>query len=120
MLASRNTLGTPKGRIHLMVQDKRSHVHAFKTSSQTMTDYCKRHDIPISTFSHWVSKYGKKVAEAFIPAQVPSTLSSQKAPVNQKAAAHVIEIHHGDLKAVLPMMDVVMAVEIIRGVFSCN
>lgn len=124
MQASTNTPGKPMRSSHVTAQSKRAHVHAFKTSSQTMTAYCKSHGIPISTFSSWVSKYGpaKKGSEAFIPAQISSTLSThQSAPVPQKAiATHVIEIHRGDLKVVLPAQDIVMALEIIKGVLLCN
>ena len=124
MQASTNIPGRPKGPSHFTAQGKRSHVHAFKTSSQTMTAYCKRHGIPISTFSSWVSKYGpvKKGAEEFIPAQVSSALSAQKSmPVTQKTmTTQVIEIYRGDLKVVLPVFDVLMAIEIIKGVLLCN
>ena len=60
MQASINISSTRKKWSHLAEQSKRSHVDAFKSGNQTMTDYCKSHSIPISTFSNWVSKYGKK------------------------------------------------------------
>lgn len=112
----------PKRPVYFTAQAKRSHVNAFESTGKTMTSYCEVHGIPLSTFSTWITRYGKKQPTAFVPVQVkndPPPKAESKAPT-QIRAPH-IEIHRGDLKVVLPVMsDVSMAIQIIKGVFACN
>ena len=111
----------PKRQIQFTTQTRRTYVQSFESSNKTMTAYCEEHGIPISTFSAWVTKYGKRQQAGFVPVQVQGAMSAQKTPVNQKTiATQVIEIHRGDLKVVLPMIDVTMAVEIIKEVLLCS
>lgn len=109
-------------RIQFTVQARCSHVNAFKSGTQTMTAYCKQHNIPISTFSTWVTKYGKNQQSGFSPVQVQSEPPPQPIPNREKASQlQPIEITRGDLKVILPVIsDVRTAIEIIKGVLACN
>lgn len=109
-------------RVQFTVQARRSHVNAFELGTQTMTAYCKQHRIPISTFSAWVTKYGKNQRSGFSPVQLQSEAPPQPTPNRQKASQlHPIEINRGDLKIILPVIsDVRTAIEIIKGVLACN
>jgi len=111
---------TPGRQIKLTAQARRSHVFAFEASKLSMSAYCEKHGIPISTLSTWVTKYGKTQKAAFVPAQVKSnplpTIPNKPHPTQTRA----IEIHRGDLRVVLPIIDVAMTVEIIKGVLACN
>lgn len=110
----------PRRQHKLTAQARRSHVFAFESGKLSMSAYCEKHGIPISTLSTWVTKYGKTQKAAFMPVQVkdnpPPVISPKAHPTQTKA----IEIHRGDLKIVLPMVDVAMTVEIIKGVLACN
>ena len=105
---------------HFSAQAKRSHVNAFESSRKTMTAYCEAHNIPLSTFSAWVTKYSKKQQAAFVPIAVQNNPPSQAASKKQTSTQY-IEIHRGDLKVLLPVSnDVRMVTEIIKGMLACS
>ena len=99
---------------------KRFHVQSFESSNKTMTAYCEEHKIAISTFSAWVSQYGQKEAEGFVPIQTPDPISTSASTLGTQQSAR-IEIHRGELKVVLPLLsDAQVSIEIIRGILLCN
>lgn len=101
-------------------QSKRRHVQSFESSNKTMTAYCKEHEIAISTFSTWVSKYGVKDDGVFLPIQTHKPIPTSASMIETQQPAH-IEIHRGELKVILPILsDAKVAIEIIKGVLSCN
>ena len=112
---------SPKKRSSpVTTQTKRFHVQSFESSNKTMTAYCEEHEIAISTFSAWVSKYGVKDDGVFVPIQTHEPISASASTIETQQPAH-IEIHRGELKVILPILsDAKVAIEIIKGVFSCN
>lgn len=112
----------PIRQANLTTQSRRSHVNAFELGAQTMTSYCKTHSIPISTFSAWVTKYGKKQKSAFAPVQVKSSQSQMLiAKQHKERSRQVIEIHRGNLRIMIPtMLNTSITIEIIKGMIECN
>lgn len=114
-------ISDPPGRqIKFSIQSRRSHVNAFEASKLSMSDYCKKHGIPISTLSTWVTRYGKTQKASFVPAQVNSIQSATISGKPHPTQVRAIEIYRKDVKVVLPIVDVAMTIEIVKGVLACN
>src|SRR4029079_9315973 len=52
-------------------QTKQAHIKTWKMSRLTMSDYCRKHDLAIATFSTWVAKFKEENKPAFMAIERP-------------------------------------------------
>ena len=112
------------------VQQRQEHVQRYLRSGRTMSAYCNSQQIPISTFSTWVSNHTQRENSAFVPAQVRKNIN-QKTRTDETPSKslqctsapasplHRIEIQRNDCKVLLEV-DHRTVVEFLKGALLCN
>lgn len=94
-----NNPQTEAGKKFFTVQARRVHVRSYQTSGESMIAYCNKHQLALSTFKTWVTKYGeKKVPAAFVPMVVAS--KNLPMEIAKTKSLQGVEIHVCDIKII--------------------
>ncbi len=105
-------------RRHSTKEERQAHVKKWQESGLTVTEYCRRHHIPLPRFISW-KQSASKLNQVFKPVvTIPSTATKMKA----ESESNVIEIvtEHAIKIRLVNVVDASMVVDIARGLSQCN
>lgn len=119
---SANILKIEPGKKFFTRQARRAHVHAYQTSGKSMLAYVAQHQLVLSTFKGWVTRYGEKIAPSqFVPVTVSPTKINKEKEISKTLSPTCIEIHAGDIKVIFSEAPAIETlIQLIRGLSHAN
>jgi transposase-like protein len=114
-----NHVQEPAKKIHrrkTSKEERLAHVKRWQDSGLPVSDYCRQHNIPLTSFIGWRST-ARKSEQAFKPVMIAPSLSTGK-----NSSGNVIEIisEQGIKIRLLNVMDATLVINIARGLTQCN
>jgi transposase-like protein len=96
------------------VESRRAHVDKWKQSGLSMSEYCRQHDLAISSFSVWV-QMNKNSSQEFKPITItPPTLLEKQVNVVEIIVEHRLKLR------LLNVIDYKLIVNIAKELVRCN
>ena len=119
---SENNLQIEPGKNFFTRQARRAHVRAYQVSKESMIAYVARHQLVLSTFKGWVSRYGEKVIPAqFVPVTTPAKGANANNDTTKIQPSPCVEIHIDDIKIIFPQAPTTETlIQLIRGLSHAN
>lgn len=104
-------------RTYLTPQAWQARVRAYQASGESMSSYCKKHQLALSTFSRWVRKYEGKSAADFIPVLTKRSKVFTEKASHQSEVLRNIEIQSKNIKIIISeIANTNLLVQLIQGI----